>query len=43
MSMIIGFIAGVVVGVVGLFSISAIMINRDLEYEFKDVHEEDNE
>lgn len=42
MSMIIGFIAGVVVGVVGLFSISAIMINRDLD-EFKDVHEEDNE
>lgn len=43
MSIIIGFIAGVVVGVVGIFAISVIMINHDLKYEFKDVHAEDNE
>lgn len=43
MSTIVGFIAGLVVGVVGIFAISVIMINRDLEYEFKDIHEEDNE
>lgn len=42
MSTIVGFIVGVVVGSFGLFTVSAIMINRDLD-EFKDVHEEDNE